>query len=474
VGTALAVTATPDAPPWAPYHPEGPAYDEGITSDGAWRPHVAQALQAARASDDLAALARRMEAGARRGGLTFPIEGGTETFRVDPIPRVIAAGEWAIIERGVAQRARALDAFVADVHGPRRAVAEGVVPERVIETAEHHEPAAGRLRPPGGTWIGLAGLDLVRGPDGRFCVLEDNVRTPSGIAYTLAGRAMTAAALGLGAGDVPARSVDDAPRLLRDTVRAAAPGDDPFLVVLTDGPTSPAYTEHRVLAEHLGAPLVTGEELALDGDRLVLRDGSGQRVDGVYRRTDDSSLQAPAHRDVIAALAAGTVGVTNAFGTGVADDKLTHAYVEDLVRLYLGEEPVLPSLRTFDLDRDADREEALDRVAELVVKPRGGSGGRGVTIGPDADPAALEATRAAITDAPGDHVAQELVVLSTAPTIAGSVLEPRHVDLRPFVFLARDHARVLPGGLTRVALPAGSMIVNSSQDGGAKDTWVLP
>jgi uncharacterized circularly permuted ATP-grasp superfamily protein len=211
---------------------------------------------------------------------------------------------------------------------------------------------------------------------------------------------MTAAALGLGQGDVPARSIDGAPGLLRETVRAAAPAGDPFLVVLTDGPTSSAYTEHRVLAEHLGAPLVTSEELALDGDRLVLRDGSGQPVDGVYRRTDDSSLHAPVHRDVIAAMAAGTVGVTNAFGTGVADDKLTHAYVEDLVRLYLGEEPVLPSLRTFDLQRDADREEVLDRLAELVLKPRGGSGGHGVTIGPDADAAALEAARAAVTEAP--------------------------------------------------------------------------
>jgi uncharacterized circularly permuted ATP-grasp superfamily protein len=467
------VTATTHAPPWAPYLPEGPAYDEAITPQGAWRPHVAAALQAARASDDLAALGRRMEAAARRGGLAFPIEGGTETFHVDPIPRVLHAAEWDVIARGVAQRARALDAFVADVHGPRRAVAEGVVPERVIKTAEHHDPAAARLRPPGGTWIGLAGLDLVRRPDGRFCVLEDNVRTPSGIAYALAARQLAAAALGIADGDVPARAVGDAPRLLRETVAAAGAGDDPFVVVLTDGPTSSAYTEHRVLAEHLGAPLVTSEELTLDGARLVLRDGAGQPVDAVYRRTDDASLRAPAHRDLVTAMAAGTVGAVNAFGTGVADDKLTHAYVEDLIRLYLVEEPVLPSLRTFDLQRDADREEALDRLAELVVKPRGGAGGHGVTIGPDADAATLAATRAAITDTPEDLVAQELVVLSTAPTIAGATLQPRNVDLRPFAFLAGDQARVLPGGLTRVALPEGSMIVNSSQDGGAKDTWVL-
>jgi carboxylate-amine ligase len=467
------VTATPEAPPWAPYHPEGPAYDEAILPDGTWRPEVARALEAARASDDLAALARRMEAAARRGGLAFPVEDGTEGFRVDPIPRVITAEDWEAVQRGVAQRIRALDAFVADVHGPRRAVAEGVVPERVITTAEHHEPEAGDLRPPGGTWIGLAGLDLVRRPDGRFCVLEDNVRTPSGIAYALAGRALTAAALGMTEADLPARPIGDAPRLLRETVRAASPAADPFVVVLTDGPSSSAYTEHRVLAEHLDAPLMTSDELALDGGRLVLRDAAGQPIDAVYRRTDDSSLRAPAHRDLIAALRAGTVGVINGFGTGVADDKLTHAYVEDLIRLFLGEEPVLPSLRTFDLQRDDDRAEALDRLAELVVKPRGGSGGHGVTIGPDADAQALDATRAAITEAPGDFVAQELVVLSTAPTIAGGVLAPRHVDLRPFAFLAADAVHVLPGGLTRVALPAGSMVVNSSQDGGAKDTWVL-
>jgi carboxylate-amine ligase len=467
------VTVTPEAPPWAPYQPEGPAYDEAILPDGTWRPEVAQALQAARASDDLAALARRMEAAARRGGLVFPVEGGTEAFRVDPIPRVITGQDWDAVERGVAQRVRALDAFVADVHGPRRAVAEGVVPERLVTTAEHHEPAAGELRPPSGTWIGLAGLDVVRRPDGRFCVLEDNVRTPSGIAYALAGRVLTAAALGMTEADLPARPIGDAPRLLRETVHAASPAADPFVVVLTDGPSSSAYTEHRVLAEHLDAPLVTSDELSLDGDRLVLRDADGQPVDAVYRRTDDSSLHAPAHRDLVTALRAGTVGVVNGFGTGVADDKLTHAYVEDLIRLFLGEEPVLPSLRTFDLQRDDDRAEALDRLAELVVKPRGGSGGDGVTIGPDADAQALDAARAAITEAPGDFVAQELVVLSTAPTIAGGVLAPRHVDLRPFAFLAGDVVRVLPGGLTRVALPAGSMVVNSSQDGGAKDTWVL-
>jgi uncharacterized circularly permuted ATP-grasp superfamily protein len=468
------MTATRHAPPWAAYRPGGPSYDEALAPDGTWRPHVAAALEAARVTDDLAALHRRVGAAAQRAGMTFPIEGGTEAFRVDPVPRVLAAEEWDVIERGVAQRVRALDAFVADVHGPRRALAEGVVPERVVAGAEHHEPEAGRLGPRAGAWIGLAGLDLIRAPDGRFRVLEDNVRTPSGIAYTQAARSLTADALGVAPADLPARPVDDAPELLRAVLAASTPATDPFIIVLTDGPTSSAYFEHRVLAERLGAPLVTSEELTRDGaDHLLLRDAPDRPVDAVYRRTDDGSLHAPAHRDLVAALAAGTVGMINAFGTGVADDKLTHAYVEDLIRFHLGEEPVLGSLRTYDLERDADREEALDRLGELVVKPRGGAGGDGVMIGPHAAADALEAARAAIGEDPGAFIAQEFAALSTAPTIVGATLQPRHVDLRPFVFYDGRSARVLAGGLTRVALPEGSMVVNSSQDGGAKDTWVL-
>jgi carboxylate-amine ligase len=463
------VTRPIEAPPWEASYTSGTApapRDEAIDADGAWRAPHAEALRGV-AAGDLAQLAAAMEDDARRAGLSFPIDGGTETFHVDPIPRVLTAEQFATIERGVAQRIRALDAFVADVHGERRAIAEGVVPARVVETAEHHEPGA--PAPPRGVWVALAGLDLVQDADGAFLVLEDNARTPSGLAYALAARALTEDVLGMDARDLPARPLTDTITLLRETLEAAG---GPHVGVLTDGPRSAAYWEHRTLAVHLDAPLVTHEDLALDADRrLILHDAPRRPVDVVYRRTDGASLTAPGHEKLLAARG---LGVVNAFGTGVADDKLTHAYVEDLVRFYCGEEPALRSVPTFDLADDARREEALDRLGELVVKPRGGAGGHGVVIGPHAERADLDALRAAIEAAPDQYVAQELIPLSTHPTVVGGRLQPRHVDLRPFAFLRPGgDARVLPGGLTRVALREGSMVVNSSQDGGAKDTWVL-
>jgi uncharacterized circularly permuted ATP-grasp superfamily protein len=464
------VTRRTDAPPWPrPYRPapDGPR-DEALDADGAWRPHVAAALRDVQARD-LAALTAAMEDDARRAGLSFPIEGGTETFHVDPIPRILTAEQFATVERGVAQRVRALDAFVADVHGPRRAVSEGVIGEHVIATAEHHEPQAADHAPPSGVWIALAGLDLVQDVDGAFLVLEDNVRTPSGLAYALAARALTEDVLDLDG--VPARSLDGTIDLLRETLQAAGPEGD-TIIVLTDGPSSSAYWEHRTLAVHLDVPLVTDEDLVVADGRLRLRDAPQRPIDVVYRRTDSSSLHAPGHAKL---LAAEGLGVVNAFGTGVADDKLTHAYVEDLVRFYTGEEPVLRSVPTYDLTVPEHLEQALDRVAELVVKPRGGAGGHGVVIGPHAERATLDEVRSAIRHDPAAYVAQEAVPLSTHPTVCDGELEPRHVDLRPFAFLRPGgDARVLAGGLSRVALRPGSMVVNSSQDGGAKDTWVLP
>jgi len=467
-----------DSPPWRGYRPPPGLRDEALDAAGAWRPHVAEALRGVREAD-LRALSAAIADDVRRAGLRFPIDGGTETFDVDPIPRILTAAEWATVERGVAQRARALDAFVADVHGPRRTIAEGVIPERVVTTAEHHEPAARELAPPAGVWVALAGLDLVQDADGAFLVLEDNTRTPSGIAYALAARALIQDVLDIDDDHLPARSLDGTLAALRATLHAAAPPgraeQDPNLVVLTDGPTSSAYWEHRALAVHLDAPLVASEDLDLDARRrLVLRDAPQRPIDVVYRRTDDASLDAPAHARLRVALGAGAVGVVNAFGTGVADDKLTHAYVEDLIRFFLGEEPVLRSVPTFDLARDDHREEALDRLEELVVKPRGGAGGDGVTICPHAEPDAIAAAREAIRAQPDQFVAQELVPLSTHPTVVDGALAPRHVDLRPFALVTPDGASVLPGGLSRVALKEGSIVVNSSQDGGAKDTWVLP
>lgn len=375
-------------------------------------------------------------------GVTF----GGGPFHLDPVPRVISADDWAALEAGLLQRVRALDAFCADVYGERRIVRDGVIPARVVETTDTLEP---ELR---GTsldrWIGIAGLDVVRAPDGRFLVLEDNLRTPSGMAYAVAARVTTLMLLQPEAPPVP---VDG----LREMLRLAL--GDGRAVLLTDGPSNTAFWEHAWLAELLDIPLAEPSGLDLAG------------VDVVYRRTDAWQLDSPVGR-----LLHGRVRVVNAYGVGVGDDKLAHAYVEDMVRYYLGEEPLVGSVRTYDLGRPEVTAEALDRIDELVIKPRAGYGGEGVVICPHASREDVETVREAVRAAPEDYIAQELIPLSEHATAIDGELVLRHVDLRPFVFLGPgDEGRVFPGGLTRVALDEGALVVNSSQNGGAKDTWVL-
>jgi uncharacterized circularly permuted ATP-grasp superfamily protein len=403
--------------------------------------------------------------------VSFRSADGNTRFNVDAVPRVIEAAEWAELETGLGQRARALNAFVADVYGARRIVAEGVVPARVIDGAANHEPALRGLAAPGGVWTGILGLDLVRAPSGRFLVLEDNAMTPSGFGYAVAARRAVAAQL-----DTPAhvrpRSLAELPELLRGTLDAVRPaGAEGIAVVLTDGPGNAAHWEHAWAARSIGVPLVTPAGLRSHGDRLSY---DGAHVAAVYRRTNQDRLATRVGRLLEPALRAGTLGMVNAFGTGVADDKLSHAYVPDMIRFYLGEAPRLDAVPTFDLGRPEALEEVLDRLGELVVKPRDGHGGHGVVLGPLASRTELDALRRTVLEEPEAYVAQPLVTLSEHATVVGGELQPRHVDFRPFVFLhGPDDPRVLPGGLTRVALDAGAMVVNSTQDGGAKDTWVL-
>jgi uncharacterized circularly permuted ATP-grasp superfamily protein len=365
-------------------------------------------------------------------------------FQLDPVPRVIAAADWTRVEAGLAQRVRALDAWCADVYGERRIVRAGVVPARVIETADSLEPELDGVHL--GRWIGIAGLDVVRAPDGRFLVLEDNVRTPSGMAYALAAREASRQLL-----DRTAATLDGLRRMLKSAL------GDGRAVVLTDGPDNSAYWEHRRLAELLEVPLLEPQELDVAA------------VDVVYRRTDADRLDTPVGRQLTRA----GLRVVNAFGVGIADDKLAHAYAEDMVRYYLAEEPLIGSVRTFDLGRPDVLAEALDRLDELVVKPRAGYGGHGVVICPHAEPADVERVRAAVRESPEEYIAQELIPLSEHPTVIDGKLAYRHVDLRPFVFLGAHEVHVMPGGLTRVALDDGALVVNSSQNGGAKDTWVV-
>ena len=337
----------------------------------------------------------------------------------------------------------------------------------MIDTAEHYEPRMRGVEPPGGQWVGIAGLDLVRDSSGEFLVIEDNLMTPSGFGYAAAARAAV-----LPAFDAVPHGWGELPMLLAGALRAAAPVErEPYVVVFTDTPDNPAYWEHAWAAQTLGVPIVLPEDLRLEGDRLM---HGPHAVDAVYRRSNADLLDTDEGRLLGPAVLAGTLGVVNAFGCGVGDDKLAHAYVEDIVRFYLGEEPLLRSVPTYDLGRPGQRERAFDEFDQLVIKPRAGQGGNGVVVCPHADRGEIEAVRNQVRDAPQEWVAQRYVELSQHPTLIDGALAPRHVDLRPFVFMqGPDVAHVLAGGLTRVALDEGDVIVNTSQNGGFKDTWVL-
>jgi uncharacterized circularly permuted ATP-grasp superfamily protein len=437
-------------------------YDEAVDDDGRLRPASAGALSAL-AGYDLEALAVEVERHSADEGVVFHSAKGDQAFVIDPVPRVIAAAEWARLEAGLAQRVRALNAFVADVYSERRIVAEGVVPARVIESAEYLEPQMQGVEPPGGLWIGIAGLDLVRDHEGRFRVLEDNVRTPSGFAYAAAARRALVAHLDVPPAHHP-RTLDALASMLRETLNAASPATGRTrAAVLTDGEDNAAYWEHTWVAAELGIPLLEPADLDLNA------------VDVIYRRTNADRLDTSVGRQLFEPVRAGKLSVVNAFGTGIADDKLTHAYVKDMIRFYEDEEPLLPSVETFDLGEPDVLEHAMDVFDELVIKPRGGYGGEGVAVLPHAEDWDIEAARKAVRESPEEFIAQRMVMISCHPTVIGGALQPRHVDLRPYVFLGRDgEVRTLPGGLTRVAFDEGSLVVNSSQNGGAKDTWVLP
>jgi uncharacterized circularly permuted ATP-grasp superfamily protein len=461
------------------YDPEEGFHDEALLPGGEPRSQYAELFRGL-SEIGPGALAARVAAEAEATGVAFGGQRDVRPFHVDPVPRVFGAEEWKLLEAGLIQRVEALDAFVADVYGERAIVRAGLVPAHVIESCDHLEPRLAELeRPP--LSIAVAGLDIVRDSEGVLRVLEDNVRTPSGVTYMLAARESLARALPDELAELP-RPLDGALRLLAQALSRGAPAGnvEPFVVLLTDGPQNSAWYEHRRIAGELGIPLVTVDDLELSRGRLrAVIDGRPRPVDVVYRRTDEDRLTDEHGRFTAVGAAlyeplrAGTLTCVNGFGTGVADDKLLHAYVGNMIRFYLHAEPLLPSVQTYDLFDPDVLAEVLDRVGELVFKPRTGHGGHGVVVGPHAKVADLRDLSHAIRRDPHDYVAQDTIMLSRHPTVIDGRLEPRHVDLRPFVFLTPDGAAVAPGGLTRVALERGALVVNSSQRGGGKDTWVL-
>jgi len=420
----------------------------------------------------------------RDQGITFSLSGEERPFPLDLVPRVLSAEEWDVVEHGVAQRVRALEAFLADVYGPGAILRDGVVPTSVVtSSANFHRPATG-VEPPNGVRVLVAGIDLVRGPEGRFLVLEDNLRTPSGISYVIENRRTMARVFPELFASYRVRPVDSYPARLLEALRSAAPRGlaDPTVVVLTPGVHNSAYFEHTFLARQMGVELVEGRDLVCRDHFVYLRSTTGeQRVDVIYRRLDDDYLD-PLHfrpeslvgcPGILNAARAGNVTITNAVGNGVADDKLMYTYVPAMIEYYLGESPVLPNVDTYRLEDPDQLAFCLGRLDRLVLKPVDASGGYGLVIGPHATDEVLARVEAAIEADPRAWIAQEVVALSTSPTSAGGRLRPRHVDLRPFAVNDGRRIWVAPGGLTRVALREGSLVVNSSQGGGSKDTWVL-
>jgi uncharacterized circularly permuted ATP-grasp superfamily protein len=383
----------------------------------------------------------------------------------------------------VGQRVRALEMFLADVYGRRECVTAGIVPWRVIASASGFQRVASGLVPANGVRVHVSGIDLIRDEGGRFRVLEDNVRVPSGVSYVMANRRAMTQVFPESFATHRIRPVSDYPRRLLAALRAAAPRGvtDPTVVVLTPGIFNSAYFEHTLLARTMGVELVEGRDLVCSDGRVRMRTTDGERVvDVIYRRVDDEFLDPVQFRadsllgcpGLVNAMRAGNVTIANAIGNGVADDKLVYTYVPDLVRFFLGEEPILGNVRTYRLSEPDDLAEALDRLDELVLKPVDGAGGKGLVIGPRAT-RQLDTLRAQVLADPRGWIAQPVVMLSTVPTLIDGQLRPRHVDLRPFAVNDGQSVWVLPGGLTRVALPEGQLVVNSSQGGGSKDTWVL-
>ncbi|WP_212812281.1 MULTISPECIES: circularly permuted type 2 ATP-grasp protein [unclassified Mycolicibacterium] len=462
------------------------AYDEMFDAQGAVR-GLYKGVFAELAPSDTDELAARSEALGRAftdQGITFSLSGQERPFPLDLVPRVISAAEWSKLEKGIKQRVKALEMYLDDVYGDQEILRDGVIPRRLVTSCEHFHREAAGIVPPNGVRIHVAGIDLIRDDKGDFRVLEDNLRSPSGVSYVMENRRTMARVFPNLFATHRVRAVGDySSHLLRALRNAAASNEaDPTVVVLTPGVYNSAYFEHSLLARQMGVELVEGRDLFCRDNVVYMRTTEGERqVDVIYRRIDDMFLDPMQFRpDTVLGVAgllnaarAGNVVISSAVGNGVGDDKLVYTYVPTIIEYYLGEKPLLANVDTYRCWLEDECEEVLDRIRELVIKPVEGSGGYGIVFGPDASEKEIVAISKKVRADPRGWIAQPVVQLSTVPTRIGDKLAPRHVDLRPFAVNDGDDVWVLPGGLTRVALPEGSLVVNSSQGGGSKDTWVL-
>jgi len=469
----------------------GVPFDEmGLGAD-AIRPvyrHIAKWL-AETPPDILASRRAQAEYMFRRIGITFGVYGDKDAAErlipFDIVPRVISRGEWRRLEAGLVQRVNALNLFLKDVYGPRAILKENIVPAELILQNPHYRPEMIGRRAPHDIWVHIGGIDIVRVDDRQFYVLEDNARTPSGVSYMLENREVTMRLMPDLFAEHSVAPVDDYPDELLACLRSVAPNRDsaePTIVILTPGPYNSAYYEHSFLADKLGVELVQGPDLFVSDDIVYMRTTLGpKKVDVIYRRVDDEFLDPLVFNPesvlgvpgLMGAYIAGNVTIANAVGTGVADDKAIYSYIPDLIKFYLGEDPLLQNVPTFRCREPDALKYVLERLDQLVVKEVNGSGGYGMLVGPHATAAQRELFAAKLKADPNNYIAQPTLALSTCPASFDSGVSPRHVDLRPFVLSGSNGVRIVPGGLTRVALTKGSLVVNSSQGGGTKDTWVV-
>jgi uncharacterized circularly permuted ATP-grasp superfamily protein len=490
--SATAVPSRVGTLPPLPDEQYGKAYDEMFIAQDDARPHY-QALQRSLQRLDPEELRRIQQAADLtflQEGITFTVYGskeGTERiFPNDLIPRIIPAHEWAQIERGLTQRLTALNLFLRDIYHEGRILTEGIVPRELIYSCKHFRREMRGINVPRDIYVSICGTDLVRLPDGNFAVLEDNLRVPSGVSYMLANRKVLKRVFPSMFQDYGVWPIDHYPQALLATLRSLAPENspypqDPTTILLTPGVSNSAYFEHTFLAQQMGVELVEGRDLLVHDNVVYMRTTAGpRRVDVIYRRVDDDFLDPLCFRrdsilgvpGLFNAYRAGNVTLANAIGTGVADDKAVYAYVPEIIRFYLKEDPILNNVETYLMSDDKQRDHVLANLERMVVKAVGESGGYGMLIGPHSSQQQRDDFKARIIAEPRNYIAQPTLALSCAPCLIDGEVESRHIDLRPYILMG-EKATIVPGGLTRVALRKGSLVVNSSQGGGSKDTWVL-
>lgn len=467
--------------------PSGPYYDEMLTAEGRQRQHYDPWWRWLQRTDQQSVRQKKEQAELlfHRVGITFNVYGddeGTERLiPFDSVPRIIPAAEWRKLDSGIRQRVKALNAFLHDIYHDQHILKAGIIPAEQVLANEQFQPCMQGITLPNQIYAHITGIDMVRNSDGEYYVLEDNLRTPSGVSYMLENRKMMMRLYPDMFAEQHIAPVERYPSYLLQTLRESSPVDDPCVVVMTPGRFNSAYFEHSFLAQQMGVELVESADLFIKEGAVYMRTTAGPRkVDVIYRRIDDAFLDPLAFRadsmlgvpGLLSVYRAGGVVLANAIGTGVADDKSIYPYVPEMIRFYLSEEPLLNNIPTWQCRKPEDLRFVLDNLDQMVVKEVHGAGGYGMLVGPRASRAEIEEFRQRLLANPANYIGQETLALSTCPTFVEQGLAPRHIDLRPFVLYGQE-IRLVPGGLTRVALTEGSLVVNSSQGGGTKDTWVM-